>query len=121
MHLSRVISLPALLVMTSLSLTACKGGDDEEPTDDSRTEGDADADADADSDTDADGEEVFEESTDPLNPDTDGDGLVDGEEVLTEGTDPLDTDSDDDGLDDCLLYTSPSPRDRTRSRMPSSA
>ena len=27
-----------------------------------------------------------------------------------------------DGLDwDCLLYTSPSPRDRTRSRMPSSA
>ena len=27
----------------------------------------------------------------------------------------------DDGLDNCLLYTSPSPRDRTRSRMPSSA
>ena len=26
-----------------------------------------------------------------------------------------------DGLWDCLLYTSPSPRDRTRSRMPSSA
>ena len=26
-----------------------------------------------------------------------------------------------DGLGDCLLYTSPSPRDRTRSRMPSSA
>ena len=25
------------------------------------------------------------------------------------------------GLKDCLLYTSPSPRDRTRSRMPSSA
>ena len=25
------------------------------------------------------------------------------------------------GLDACLLYTSPSPRDRTRSRMPSSA
>ena len=25
------------------------------------------------------------------------------------------------GGDDCLLYTSPSPRDRTRSRMPSSA
>ena len=25
------------------------------------------------------------------------------------------------GLNDCLLYTSPSPRDRTRSRMPSSA
>ena len=38
------------------------------------------------------------------------------------------TDIDDEGLDlllnaykDCLLYTSPSPRDRTRSRMPSSA
>ena len=26
-----------------------------------------------------------------------------------------------DHLKDCLLYTSPSPRDRTRSRMPSSA
>ena len=26
-----------------------------------------------------------------------------------------------DGVYDCLLYTSPSPRDRTRSRMPSSA
>ena len=25
------------------------------------------------------------------------------------------------GHEDCLLYTSPSPRDRTRSRMPSSA
>ena len=39
------------------------------------------------------------------------------------------SDSDDDNEvitsstndDDCLLYTSPSPRDRTRSRMPSSA
>ena len=31
----------------------------------------------------------------------------------------LDRYSDDDK--DCLLYTSPSPRDRTRSRMPSSA
>ena len=28
---------------------------------------------------------------------------------------------DDDDIDICLLYTSPSPRDRTRSRMPSSA
>ena len=28
---------------------------------------------------------------------------------------------DIDELKDCLLYTSPSPRDRTRSRMPSSA
>ena len=30
-------------------------------------------------------------------------------------------DLDDVGFDTCLLYTSPSPRDRTRSRMPSSA
>ena len=28
---------------------------------------------------------------------------------------------DDKSIDTCLLYTSPSPRDRTRSRMPSSA
>ena len=28
---------------------------------------------------------------------------------------------DIEGIDACLLYTSPSPRDRTRSRMPSSA
>ena len=36
-------------------------------------------------------------------------------------TGPIDTNGD--GADDrvCLLYTSPSPRDRTRSRMPSSA
>ena len=43
----------------------------------------------------------------------------------------IETDEDDDGPPDggmltpvyapCLLYTSPSPRDRTRSRMPSSA
>ena len=31
------------------------------------------------------------------------------------------TDHDNDISDSCLLYTSPSPRDRTRSRMPSSA
>ena len=31
------------------------------------------------------------------------------------------TDIHDDIFSDCLLYTSPSPRDRTRSRMPSSA
>ena len=29
--------------------------------------------------------------------------------------------ADDEEAEDCLLYTSPSPRDRTRSRMPSSA
>ena len=32
-----------------------------------------------------------------------------------------DADSDDNRFYACLLYTSPSPRDRTRSRMPSSA
>ena len=32
-----------------------------------------------------------------------------------------DDDDDDDDNNNCLLYTSPSPRDRTRSRMPSSA
>ena len=31
------------------------------------------------------------------------------------------TDGSSARLEDCLLYTSPSPRDRTRSRMPSSA
>ena len=30
-------------------------------------------------------------------------------------------DNSEDNLNNCLLYTSPSPRDRTRSRMPSSA
>ena len=60
--------------------------------------------------------------------DTDDDGLIDGYEVLfvprpyQNPTNPLINDSDSDGmLDGCLLYTSPSPRDRTRSRMPSSA
>ena len=33
----------------------------------------------------------------------------------------IDTDLNVDFIDSCLLYTSPSPRDRTRSRMPSSA
>ena len=31
------------------------------------------------------------------------------------------TSKNPEGLETCLLYTSPSPRDRTRSRMPSSA
>ena len=38
--------------------------------------------------------------------------------------DLCDTDDDNDGFldqNDCLLYTSPSPRDRQKSRMPSSA
>ena len=32
-----------------------------------------------------------------------------------------DTEHNDQIIESCLLYTSPSPRDRTRSRMPSSA
>ena len=44
--------------------------------------------------------------TDPWNPDTDGDGICDGPFAV---------------YNDCLLYTSPSPRDLSTSRMPSSA
>ncbi|MEY3212071.1 MAG: hypothetical protein RIT28_2552 [Pseudomonadota bacterium] len=76
----RLSPLVALLVMTSLSLTACKGSDGDEPTDDSQTEGDADADADADSDTDA---------------DSDADSDAQKEECLEVG------DEDKDGLADC--------------------
>ena len=72
-----VARLFGLLVLTALSLTACKGSD-EEPTDDSRVEGDADADADADTDT-----------------DSDADSDAQKEECLTEG------DEDKDGLADC--------------------
>ena len=37
------------------------------------------------------------------------------------GTDAWGTTANQGGANTCLLYTSPSPRDRTRSRMPSSA
>ena len=43
---------------------------------------------------------------------------LDAEDSDEEDPDTLD---EADNVDDCLLYTSPSPRDRTRSRMPSSA
>ena len=43
-------------------------------------------------------------------------GKADGAECILEGG-PAEVE----GYQGCLLYTSPSPRDRTRSRMPSSA
>ena len=54
-----------------------------------------------------------------------GSGVVPGEMHLAAGQEPVAVGScvhlkDDDTIT-CLLYTSPSPRDRTRSRMPSSA
>ena len=58
--------------------------------------------------------------------DNDGDGAID--EGIDEGIDEMIDESRDDFLDndgdwamDCLLYTSPSPRDTAISRMPSSA
>ena len=48
----------------------------------------------------------------------------DNETQLEDNTQADDTQSDDDvtaSADSCLLYTSPSPRDRQKSRMPSSA
>jgi len=53
----------------------------------------------------------------PADPDEDG---FSNDVENWVATDPLDDCPDDLG-DACLLYTSPSPRDRTRSRMPSSA
>ena len=42
--------------------------------------------------------------------------------TISDGLDRLRVDHNDmEAIGDCLLYTSPSPRDRTRSRMPSSA
>ena len=48
--------------------------------------------------------------------DINGDDVADHKEVLLTGFGIYDTHAGP-----CLLYTSPSPRDRTRSRMPSSA
>ena len=45
--------------------------------------------------------------------------LVDGVEDVISGYSAGNTENPT--YNDCLLYTSPSPRDRTRSRMPSSA
>ena len=51
-------------------------------------------------------------------------GAVEAQLALPDGAQPaedLDAGGDGDDHGGCLLYTSPSPRDRTRSRMPSSA
>ena len=42
-------------------------------------------------------------------------------EAINEGPEEFNLVEVEVGICDCLLYTSPSPRDRTRSRMPSSA
>ena len=58
-----------------------------------------------------------------LSADCDGDGVTNGDE-MADGTDPLDScdfNLDSVSVDPCLLYTSPSPRDLSTSRMPSSA
>ena len=49
--------------------------------------------------------------------DEDGDGIVSDKEL----SHVKEIKATVDELRNCLLYTSPSPRDRTRSRMPSSA
>ena len=71
-------------------------------------------------------DKVLENIIDNLNAWTER--IVDVEERLKKSTDIRKSVLDSlnrqvlDGLvSDCLLYTSPSPRDRTRSRMPSSA
>ena len=54
--------------------------------------------------------------------DTDGDGIGNVADNDDDGDGVIDnSDYDDLKPNICLLYTSPSPRDRTRSRMPSSA
>ena len=58
---------------------------------------------------------------DVIDVDADSDGMPDMQEAVM-GTDPFAASSFAFAESiDCLLYTSPSPRDRTRSRMPSSA
>jgi len=47
--------------------------------------------------------------------------LEQSEQGFADAVDALVADAEMLGMSTCLLYTSPSPRDRTRSRMPSSA
>ena len=63
-------------------------------------------------------------SNPPPPPDADGDGVPDEADNCPDTANAEQTDTDGDGTGDacdCLLYTSPSPRDRSLSRMPSSA
>ena len=113
------------------------GGDFTVPED---TDGDGDADF-LDTDSDNDGtDDIIESGLTLSGNDNNNDGIDDA--VNASYADPdgdidvpisdLENTTDNDPLDadyrsvdlpdkDCLLYTSPSPRDRTRSRMPSSA
>ena len=57
-----------------------------------------------------------ESDTEPVTGDSQSGGIISNVDEES------DSDVDEEGDSDiCLLYTSPSPRDRTRSRMPSSA
>ena len=105
MRVLPVAPLLALLVTTSLGLTACKGADDAEPTDDSRVEGDADADADSDTDTDSDADSDAQKEECLTEGDEDKDGLADCQDpdctayCVEDCGDTLDNDQD--GLTDC--------------------
>ena len=85
------VGMVAAIVALSVGLGACSSSDDDDGGDDTAIDG-----------TDGDG--------------TDGDG-TDGDGTDGDGTDGDGTDGDG----TCLLYTSPSPRDLSTSRMPSSA
>ena len=73
-------------------------------------------------DDDIDGDGILNDA----DADSNGDGNVDAGKADTDGdgiADTADDDMDGDGIPNtaCLLYTSPSPRDKRQSRMPSSA
>ena len=56
-----------------------------------------------------------------LTPDSVKTLVSEGHEVLVENNGGFEAGFDNDQYKNCLLYTSPSPRDMRRSRMPSSA
>ena len=55
------------------------------------------------------------------SPKGDSEKAEQGKNSSDKALDVVTPDADNDSVTSCLLYTSPSPRDRTRSRMPSSA